>query len=177
MRFLLLLAVAAGLLFSCAPSKKELLTKMDELEKQVDVDEDEFNVVAAKNLELTYVDFLDYYKEDSIYADVLYKAGAHAQISQSSRLAADLLEEFIEKYPDHPKYAEAHIDLSIVYETQMFDLEKAAHYLNMFIEKFPDHELIEVAKEQLRFLGKTPDEIAEEMLGKLDSINFDSITP
>lgn len=167
-------AFAAGLLFSCKPSKQELLSKIENLAHKLHEKEADYDVETAAELEMTYVDFIENYKEDSLYAKILFEAGEHATTNQSSRMAVDFLTEFVETYPEDANVPDAFIDLAIVYETQMFDLEKAEYYLQQFLNKYPDHELVEVAKSQLDNLGRTPEEIMEEILKKQQADSLDS---
>jgi len=166
LRILFISLLSASLFFSCTPSKKELLNRISSLEEKMKNLEADYDIEAATELENTYVDFIENYKDDSIYADILFNAGSHATTNKSSRLAVDLLTEFVEKFPENEKIPEAYVDLAIVYELQMFDLENAEKYLLKFKKEFPEHELIEVVNQQYDNLGKTPEEIMEEILKK-----------
>lgn len=120
------------------------------------------NKKAAQDLMLIYEKYVDQHPNDSLAADYLFR---NAQIALSLKLgsrAAMYLEQFGNKYPQHPNVPNALFMQAFVYETELNNTELAKQKYEAFVTKYPGHELYADAKTSLLNLGKTDEELIKE---------------
>lgn len=65
------------------------------------------------------------------------------------------------RYPDSDKTPNAMFMIGYIYANDVKDFEKARENYENFIKKYPDHILAQSAKWELKYLGKSLDEIPE----------------
>lgn len=78
---------------------------------------------------------------------------------QSLEISSKLFKKVFEKYPESTEAPSALFMAGFIEANELRSYEDATKTLNLFLEKFPDHDLAESAKQELEFMGLTPEEI------------------
>lgn len=68
-----------------------------------------------------------------------------------------------EKFPNHPKAADAMFYEGFTYDSDLKDMEKAKVAYEAFMTKYPNHAFVEQAKIMVANLGKTDEELLESL--------------
>lgn len=161
-----LLIVAA-----CGNGREERLAKIKDLETRLLQDslkaKDE---VAAYNLQVAYTDFAEVYPKDSLAPEYLFKAANLSMSLNWGKSAIDILDKFINIYPEHKHAAEALFYKGFVYDNQLNDDAKAGEFYREFLKKYPTHEFAASADASIRNLGKTD----EELIREFEKMNADT---
>lgn len=167
---LALLAIASTLfLYSCSPSREEMLNEISKMETTMK-ETQKVDSVAVTELISAYQNFASKYTDDSLAPENLYKAAGLAVGFGRGVQAVELYETIITKYPDYNKVAECFFMEAFTYENVIGNIGKASEYYNKFLVKYPGHELADDAKAAIKFLGKSP----EEMVREFEQMNADS---
>lgn len=159
------LLVLFVVVFSCAPSRQELLSKVTELENT-------FNAILEKKLDLkvanalleAYDEFIINFQQDSLAPEYLFRAGKLALKIKKTSIAEEYLKLYLANYPKSIHEDDVLFGLANIYENQMMDIETAEKYYNRVIAEYPDSKYAVLAKQSLGFLGKTADEILDMIL-------------
>jgi hypothetical protein len=103
---LALLAIASTLfLYSCSPSREEMLNEISKMETTMK-ETQKVDSVAVTELISAYQNFASKYTDDSLAPENLYKAAGLAVGFGRGVQAVELYETIITKYPDYNKVAE-----------------------------------------------------------------------
>ena len=84
-------------------------------------------------------------------------------------MGAQAIQYFHRVNNDFVNYEKAPLSMfleAFVYETQLFDTQKAGEIYKEFIVKYPKHELADDAQASINNLGKTPEELVKEFEAK-----------
>jgi TolA-binding protein len=119
-----------------------------------------------------YEELLKNYPESELAPEALiqlatvYHQYQVKNISQKESLekAANLFKSVFEKYPDSDQAPQSLFMAGFIYANDLKAYNEATNTYNLFIEKFPDHELASSAKEELEFMGLTPEEILRKKI-------------
>ncbi|HNP49490.1 MAG TPA: hypothetical protein PKL85_11670, partial [Bacteroidia bacterium] len=96
------------LFVSCSNKKQELVDKIKAGEEKLFNDSTlRLNDSVAQNVLSNYLIYTDKYKEDSLCADMLFKAADLSNGLQHPQQAIDLYDTFIKRFPKHTKVAAA----------------------------------------------------------------------
>lgn len=158
------------LLFSCSPSRNEMLDKISKMESEMKT-ASKVDTVAVTELIGAYQNFASKYSTDSAAPENLYKAASLAVGFNRGVQAVELYETLISKYPQFEKIPECYFMQAFAYENVIGNIVKANECYNKFLMKFPDHELTDDAQAAIKFLGKTP----EEMVHEFEKMNADTL--
>ena len=157
-------------LFSCSPSRNEMLDKISMMESEMKT-ASKVDTVAVNELISAYQNFASKYADDSAAPENLYKAASLAVGFNRGVQAVELYETLISKYPQFKKIPECYFMQAFAYENVIGNIVKANECYNRFLMKFPNHELADDAQAAIKFLGKTP----EEMVHEFEKMNADSL--
>ena len=168
--------ISSIILSSCSASKEEQIKNINELnEKVTNSVKTSFDSESAVKLLDAYQNYIDEFESDSITPEYHFKAAILSADMLKHKVAIPLLLSFIDKYPDNINTPMAIFRLANLYESQVFDLENARKYYDLFLQKFPNSELAELVKLSVLNMGKTPEQLYDEVVGadssKVDSLN------
>ncbi len=138
-----------------------LATKIDSLENVLFGSETNVDKEAAAQLLQNYIRFTDTYPADSRTPDYLYKgAGIARGVGVQSR-ALKMYQRIIDDYPDYGKQPETYFLIAFTYDNDLKEIERAKEAYRVVINKFPEHEFAEQARERLKTIDLTDEELLE----------------
>lgn len=143
------------------PDKQKLYSQIMNLEKEVFDTTKSINRGVAINLMLLYSRYAHDFPEDSLSPEFLYKAAEVARGTGDGKNAVMYFKMLLDKYPNYPKRAISVFMLAFTYENLLNDTANARKYYTEFIKEYPKHEFADDAKQLLKYLGKSPDEIVK----------------
>lgn len=95
---------------------------------------------------------------------MLYEAGSiRGNQLQQYEQAIYNYQQVFKKYPEHDKAPDALFATAFIYDNIGANYEKAKEHYIQFLEDYPEHELKASAVASLRNLGKSPEEMMEEI--------------
>ena len=164
------------LLTSCSDPRKEKLDKITSLETKLKQDSLKVrDEVAAYNLQLAYTDFASSFPKDTLAPAYLFKAANLSMSMNWGKSSVEIINKFTEAYPEDKRIPEALFIKAFVYDNQLNDDAKAGEFYRNFIKRFPNHVFTESAKESIKNLGKTDDELIREFEQReFERINADT---
>jgi outer membrane protein assembly factor BamD (BamD/ComL family) len=163
----------SAILTGCKPSREKSVSKIQDLEKSLYSQQTyTFNKAKSDSLFILFDDFLARFPGDSLSPVYLFKAVNLAIAVSDGNKALSLLDQFIQKYPDHPKAPVCWFFKGYVYENILKNMDLAKENYLVFIEKFPDNDFVNDARMALKNLGKTPEQMIMEFeaMQKYDSV-------
>lgn len=95
--------------------------------------------------------------------DFLHQAGQTARSIRTFRKAISLYDWIYTKYPNDPRAGQALFLEAFTYDNELKEVDIARSLYEQFIKKFPKDELADDAQFLLKNLGKTDDEILQEL--------------
>jgi outer membrane protein assembly factor BamD (BamD/ComL family) len=159
MKKLLFIACAVLVVIACQSPKEKALVQI----KTLETSDSTFSPENIEKLKGAYIDFAAKYPDDELSPEFLFKAGQRCNATAQHDQAIQLFQQVIEKYPKHRIAEEALFLQGYVYENSMNDMNRAKEVYTRFIAQYPNSELVEDAKLSIENLGKTPEQIFEEM--------------
>jgi len=119
-----------------------------------------------------YNKLLDEYPESELAPEAIIKQAAlyhenkvkNISPKEALNKAADLFISVSEKYPQSEQGPSSLFMAGFIYANEILDYNKAKEVYNLFLKKYPEHELAASAKEELEFMGLTPDEILKKKI-------------
>jgi outer membrane protein assembly factor BamD (BamD/ComL family) len=151
---LLVTAVGLAIVTGCSRiSDQELMEKGKKLEQQ----EKYANAVQ------TYEKIVKKYPKSPLSLEALQRTALiYTNGLQDYKTAVDVYERLIKNYPDSIKYAsQAQFMIGFIYNNYAPDTAKARVAYQTFLSKYPKHELAQSVEWELKYLGKSIDEIPE----------------
>jgi tetratricopeptide (TPR) repeat protein len=125
------------------------------------------NAPPVRNEIVTYVDACEIYAmfhpDDQETSEILYKAAEYARILQSYPKALMLYDWIIEKYPQSDRAPQAFFLKAFTWDDNMKNYREAGELYRQFIEQYPDNEFADDAQFLLENLGKTDEEILQNL--------------
>jgi tetratricopeptide (TPR) repeat protein len=182
---ILILPIALFALSSCSGSKEEgknkeaLRTRIDSLEGVVDSisSKGELPKKEMRTLMDTYKKYADRFPEDSLAPHQLFRAGSVARSLKEPQRAINIYRRLLNDYPDFSKEATVRFLLAFVYDQDLGKKKRAKELYRVVIDSFPDHQLAKDAKEYLRVMDLSNEELIrrfEKQQAKRDSMKADS---
>ncbi len=161
--FLIALLVAGC---TSKPSKKALKEKIKTLKTEVYQGQNADTIRAkAKILIDRYKSFTNNYPKDTLAPVYLYEAGQTAKnILQDHRKAVENYDKLVDQYPDHEQAPVALFTMGFMYENEINDTAKARNNYKAFLEQYPEHDLAQDARTSLKYLGKSAEEMLDEIM-------------
>ncbi len=109
-----------------------------------------------------YLDYAKHFPDDTLSTFFLFKAGEYASSTGQFLRAISMYENILSKYPQSRLIPECLFIEGFVYDNNLNDTAKArAKYMEV-VEKYPNDNLAAQAKQAMKLLGKSPDEIGKE---------------
>jgi len=155
--------------FSCTTSRDKMSGKISEMESGLKTVQ-KVDSGSLSELIGAYQNFASKFPHDSMSPEYLYKAAGLANGLNRGTQSIDLYDLIIHTYPDFKRIPECYFMEAFAYENVQGNIGKASEYYNKFLDKYPGHQLADDARAALKFLGKTPDEMAREF----EKMNADS---
>ena len=170
--FIAFIAMSA-LLSGCKPSRSKSVLEIQNFEQSLYSQQTfTFNKAKGDSLLKMYDDFITRFPSDSLSPVYLFKAANLAMTEGDGNKALSLLDQYIQKYPDHPKVPVCNFFKGYVYENILKNMDLAKENYLLYIEKYPNDDFVKDAQMAVRNLGKTPDQMIREFeaMQKLDSV-------
>ena len=171
---ILFMIIAVSALFSgCKPSREKSVLDIQNFEKNLYSQQTfTFNKPKGDSLLKMYNDFITRFPADSLSPKFLFKAANLAITEGDGNKALALLDQFIQKYPGHPKVPVCAFFKGYVYENLLKNMEQAKENYLVYIEKYPDDAFVKDARMAIKNLGKTPEQMIKEFeaMQKFDSV-------
>ena len=147
---------------SCSNPQEKLKSEIHDTEKILFADSGKIssNPKAAQLLNL-YKSYADQFKNDTLAADYLFKAGDLANNLHQPEEAIKLLGR-VQDYKTFSKVQLALFLQGFIAETELNDLEHAKQFYELFLQKYPNHQLANDVQASLINLGKSPEELIRE---------------
>lgn len=147
------------------PPKEEKIAKIKELEaemhKAVEID----NTI-ANNAIILYTEFALDFPEDTLAPEYLFKAGEVSTAAKKYKRALDCYENILMNYPDYKHYKESLYLKAFLLDNFLNDDVAAKVVYKEVIKKFPETNYAKDAKAAIENLGKTDEQIIEEIKKK-----------
>jgi TolA-binding protein len=139
---------------SCQSAKEKLTSTIKSGEEKLFNDSvKSLDKKEAESVFSNYLLYADTYKDDTLSAAFLFKAGDLANGMQRPKEAVAVFERLRKDYPTDKKASVALFMEAFIYETALEEKEKAKEIYKDFIQKYPDHKLYQSAKASLEQLN------------------------
>jgi tetratricopeptide (TPR) repeat protein len=168
MKRLILFALVAGLIscgdspqaeVSVADDKEMLLERIHTCEANALSGEVKIDKVKGHELLRSYLDYANAYRDDSIAAVYLFKAGDVARNLGRYKQAISILTNLHDGFPKHSKKAETAFLIGFIYDNDLNDREMAKKAYEDVIELYPTHTLARDAQARIQTLYMTDEEM------------------
>lgn len=141
--------------------KDALAVRIDSLENVLFSQETNVDKEVAAQLLQSYIKFTDTYPIDERTPDYLYKgAGIARGVGVHSR-ALQMYQRILTDYPEFEKQAETQFLIAFTFDNDLKRTEKAKEEYNKVIDQYPDHEFAEQARERLKTIDMSDEELIE----------------
>ena len=109
-----------------------------------------------------YSMWLEKYPDDPLAPSMTYDLAElyHKQIRDLIR-AVELYDQVVKKYPNSPFAPKALFSEGYVYANELKNYDKARTIYKAFLASYPEHEMVPSVKFELKYLGKSIEEIPE----------------
>ncbi|HOZ88509.1 MAG TPA: tetratricopeptide repeat protein [Bacteroidia bacterium] len=155
--------VAEDFMFDCALLKKEALKTDSIILKQTETD-----LKLANRAIAAFTDFAYHCSSDSLAPIYLIKTAQVAQAINNTPQAKIVLEQCIKDYPNFNNRVAAIFLLAQLYDEAAYlnDEEQARVLYQKIIDEYPKSDWASSAKGAIRFIGKSDEQIMEELKKK-----------
>lgn len=164
MRKLLLFHLLLLLFHACSDDAASLRSRLETLDKEFGganvVDQkkaEEFIATAEKLAPLVQKSNPDE------YVDLMLKTAGLAKSIELYDKSLELYTKLTETAPAHPKVPTAFFMIGYIYANDLKNLEKGKAGFELFLQKYPNDGMANAAREEIKNLGKTPEQILEEI--------------
>ncbi len=158
-KILLIIGVAAIIIYGCKPSKQEKINEIKSLEDKMKTSD----IRKDKELVGSYIvaceDYCRRFPEDSLSPKYLFELAVVSMTIGNTQDAIRFFDEVYRKYPDSKKAPDALLQKAIIYDVQLNDFKNAERLYYKFIGKYPNNINVQVARDAISVLGKNPEEI------------------
>ncbi|HOI00534.1 MAG TPA: tetratricopeptide repeat protein [Bacteroidales bacterium] len=162
--YLGMVLVTLILFTSCNGSHERKLAEIDKMEKELWSDPAGLiDEVKADELLRAYLDYPGLFPEDTNAPRLLMKAGELMMSLKQPEQAAGIFKRLYEEYATHQLASDALFMEAFVSENDLRDLDRARELYNRFLQDNPAHPLAKDAAICLEHLGKTPEQILQDM--------------
>ena len=111
-----------------------------------------------------YRQFAHYFPNDEQAAEMLFRAAnLQADATQDYVVAIGTFNRIIREYPETDQARRSLFLIGYTYSEHLEDYENAQKVYEEFLEKYPDDELAAAVESELLFMGKSLDEIMNEL--------------
>ena len=164
MRKLLLFQLLLLLFQACSDDAASLRLRLETLDKEfggayvVDPKKAQEFISTAEKLAL-----LVQKSNPDEYVDLMLKTAGLAKSIESYDKSLELYTKLTETTPGHSKVSIAFFMIGYIYANHLKDLEKGKAGLELFLQKYPNDGMANSAREEIKNLGKTPEQIMDEI--------------
>ncbi len=109
-----------------------------------------------------YLDYAKYYPGDTMSAAFLFNAGGLASSTGQYAKAIDIYNNVVTKYPQSRLVPECLLVEGFIYDNNLQDTAKSRQKYTELVTKYPNDSLSIQARQAMKFLGKSADEIGKE---------------
>ena len=172
-KVIITIILTSAILAACTSSRDKSIDRINSLESRIYSEKAvAFNKTSSDSLLKMYEDYIVQFPSDSLAPVYLFRAANLTMTAGDGNKAISLLDQFIQKYPGHPKAPVCLFFKAFVYENLLRNLPMARENYLLYIEKFPDGEFVKDANMSVRNLGKTPEQMIMEFeaMQKYDSV-------
>jgi len=118
----------------------------------------------------SYQTLVNEYPDSKLAPEALYEMAALYQNNmiknlnkkESLQKSVEIYRSVYDKYPKSKKAPMALFMSGFILANELNNYDEASKTYNLFLKKFPNHELSTSAKEELKHLGLSPEEILKE---------------
>ncbi len=170
MKRFILIALVAGLVgcnnspqadVTVADDKELLLERIHACEANALSSDVKLDKVKGHELLRSYLDYANAYRDDSIAAVYLFKAGDVARNLGRYKQAISILTNLHDGFPKHTKKAETAFLIAFIQDNDLHDREMAKKAYEHVIELYPEHALARDAEARIQTLYMTDEEMIE----------------
>ncbi len=170
------------MLAACRPSSRQRqLHRIESLEQIINKDAEagEINTGHLVQAADAMKEFVSAFPEDTAHGmEFRYKAAMLYGQAGEWEASIGMIDTFLALYPESTSCPELLFFKGFnVYEQGMGDLEMARKTYLEFLDKYPDHSLVASVLFSLENLGKSDEEVLEEILQKHEEEGDDSTQP
>ena len=167
--FISLSILSLLVLFGCSKSSPldQRMAIMDRFEQLADPATGMLNLEASAVFVEDARAFSDAYPSDTMAAMPLYRSAEISRSLGKAKETIDTYQKILERYPTFHKAAEAQFMLAFSYDEDLKDIEKARQAYTEFIQQHPNHTFADDAQMLLSNLGKSDEEILQELEARL----------
>lgn len=159
-------------IFSCGSQEKTLskkekrLNRIENLKDSLYSKEKEVpNLTVAQKLCKQMEYFVKNNPADSSTPKFLYELGGlYSNVLSNYPKAINYYKQLAKDFPEHKQAPNAMFSVAFIKEEVQKNYTGARMAYENFIERYPDHELADDAKQALKHVGKSPEEVLEEIL-------------
>ncbi|HNW90905.1 MAG TPA: hypothetical protein PKN48_14695 [Bacteroidales bacterium] len=156
--------IIIGLVFiGCSQSKDKMVKEITEMEKPFFSNSPVSDTVKINDMVALYKKFADTYSKDSLAPVYLYRAASLQMNRQKNEDAIALLDIIIKDHNSFIKLPETYFLKAFIYDNNIKNLTKAREAYTVFLQKFPESDLADDAQISINNLGKTPEQIINEI--------------
>lgn len=161
-----LLAVTALLVSSCNAKRewdaKRVLTQEEKLLAEAKLGK--VDTIGVNALLEAYEAYADKYPGDTVGANFLFKAADFYRYMRKPLKGIAIYEKIYDNYPTYEKRPYALFLQGFMFETEVGNEEGAKQKYNKFLKEYPNHPIAKDVKLSLMQLGKTPEQLMEEIM-------------
>ncbi|MCS6992061.1 MAG: hypothetical protein NZL95_09420 [Chitinophagales bacterium] len=167
--FLFLFGVLTVWWAACTSSPERLKQKAEEALRQAEAADlnntpgDSVKLIEAQRQVLT---FTEQFKDDPAAPELLYRLGMTLQMHRKSQQAIEQLRKVHTLYPTSPSAHRALFLEAFILANELNDTASARKAYTLYLDNYSqwDEKLTEDARFELKHLGKSPDELLQEIL-------------
>jgi TolA-binding protein len=119
---------------------------------------------------ISYQDLVNKYPNSNLAPEALYELASLYQNNlvknlpkeESLQKSVNIYRSVFDKYPKSKKAPMALFMAGFILANELNNYGEASKVYNLFLQKYPNHELSTSAREELKHLGLSPDEILKE---------------
>ncbi len=157
-----LLLMTAVLLIACKSERDKIADQISELEQELRADSLAIiNEGKARELIGMYSGFADTYRDDTLSAEYLFRAGEISSGIGDYFQAIQFYKQCSEKVY-YSKRSVAFFLMGFIYENYLDDTGNAKRIYETFLQKFPGDKLEKDVRFSLEHLGKSPEELIKQ---------------
>lgn len=117
---------------------------------------------STANMGITaYLDYAKHFPTDTLSAAFLFNAGGLASSTQQYPRAISIYKSVGDRFPQSRLLPECLLVEGFIFDNDMHDTANARKEYSELVQKYPNDSLSIQARQAIKFLGKTPDEIGK----------------
>lgn len=165
MKKVLLSLFLISALLGCSNPKKDLVSKVNKLEKEISEKNDS---VKTKELVSSYNTYIEKYPTDSTSRLYMAKGAEMSFLNNDPESALKFINLFLKTYPEDKRAGLMQFKKAMVYDLLVHDGLRAMAEYEKFIQKYPDDPM-RIEAENAILLIKNPETFMATFTGQTDS--------